>query len=639
MPILIRLHSSRHSRYISLRSILSTLAVSFILFSLAGKDVLASPSVVQTAANGASSATSSFSITFPNSTRAGDTILVGFDFVASASVSSVSDSQGNPFSEVGTQLTSPGGARSRVYFANNIKGGSDTVTVTLTSSSAYLEVYLTEFTGVNQNNPIDAQAGATGYAGSVSSGNATTTQAGDAIYGFCVGDNACTAGSGFTALSNLHSNLSEEQIAGNAGSYAATGSANSSWTMQMVALKPAASQPTVLQATTSAASWAASSLSVGLPQNTLAGDTVLVAFDFDTNSSVASVSDSQGNPFSEVGTQLTSPLAVRSRVYFANNIRGGSDTVTIKLTADSAYLEVYVTEFTGVSQTNPIDAQAGATGYAGSVSSGYATTSQAGDAIYGFCIGDVACTAGSGFTTLSNLHRNLSEEEIAGNAGSYGATGSATGSWSMQMVALKPGTSGGASGVATTPGPGSPGASVSPTNLAFVTAGVGIASLAQTITLTNTGSTTMAISSIRVAGSNAADFVEVTTCGGSLSAGASCNIVIVFTPSLVGAAETATLTVTDNAIGGSQSVALSGTGSHDVVVTWTGSPTSGAGYYIYRSTAPGQEGSTPLNSYVIYGTSYTDVNVSAGVTYYYVIRAALGSSLSANSNETSAKVP
>jgi hypothetical protein len=639
MPIPIRLYSSRNSRYVPSRSTLSTLALSFILFTLAGKNVLASPSVVQTAANSASSATSSFPITFPNSTRAGDTILVGFDFVASASVGSVSDSQGNPFSEVGAQLTSPGGARSRVYFANNIKGGSDTVTVTLTSSSAYVEVYVTEFTGVNQNNPIDAQAGATGYAGSVSSGNATTTQAGDAIYGFCVGDNACTAGSGFTALSNLHSNLSEEQIVGNAGSYAATGNANSSWTMQMVALKPAASQPTVLQAITSAASWAASSLSVALPQNTLAGDTILVAFDFDTNTSVVSVSDSQGNPFSEVGTQLTSALAVRSRVYFANNIRGGSDTVTIKLNAASAYLEVYVTEFTGVSQTNPIDAQAGATGSAGSVSSGYATTSQASDAIYGFCIGDVACTAGSGFTTLSNLHRNLSEEQIVGNAGSYAATGYATSSWTMQMVALKPGTSGGASGIATTPGPSSPGASVSATNLAFVTGGVGIASAAQTITLTNTGGVAMAISSIRITGSNAADFVDVTTCGGSLSAGASCNIVIVFTPTLVGSAETATLTVTDNASGGSQSVVLSGTGSHDVVVTWTASPTSGVGYYVYRGTAPGQESSTPLNYSPVYGSPYTDVNVSAGVTYYYVVRVELGSSLSAVSNEAKATVP
>jgi hypothetical protein len=195
-------------------------------------------SSVQAVANAVSGPASSLSLSFRSSTVAGDVLLVAFDYDTNATASSVTDAQGNVFTAVGNQLTSPGGSRSRVYYAQNIKGGADTVTVNLSANSGYIELYLTEYTGVDQTNPIDGQAGASGSAGSVSSGNATTTVAGDVIYGYCDSDGACTVGSGFAARSNFNSNLIEDGLAGNAGTYAATASATRGWTMQMVALKP-----------------------------------------------------------------------------------------------------------------------------------------------------------------------------------------------------------------------------------------------------------------------------------------------------------------------------------------------------------------------------------------------------------------
>jgi len=135
-------------------------------------------------------------------------------------------------------LTSPGGDRTVVYYAKNIKGGADTVTVTLTANSGWLELFISEYSGADPTNPIDAQVGASGSAGTVSSGNATTTTAGDIIYGFCPADWNCRAGSGFTARSTMNGNLIEDELVGTAGSYAATGTANNGWTMQMVAIKP-----------------------------------------------------------------------------------------------------------------------------------------------------------------------------------------------------------------------------------------------------------------------------------------------------------------------------------------------------------------------------------------------------------------
>jgi hypothetical protein len=155
------------------------------------------------------------------------------------------------------------------------------VTVTLTANSSWLEVYLTEYSGIDPTNPIDAQAGASGPAGAVSSGTATTSVAGDVIYVYCVGDWLCTAGSGFAARSNFDDNLVEDMVAGSAGSYAATGSAANDWAMQMVALKPASgtvgAPPVITSATTDLGTFSDSGMMMFTPPD--GNDWVLVLDD------------------------------------------------------------------------------------------------------------------------------------------------------------------------------------------------------------------------------------------------------------------------------------------------------------------------------------------------------------------------
>jgi hypothetical protein len=166
-------------------------------------------------------------------------------------------------------------------------------------------------------------------------------------------------------------------------------------------------------------------------------------------------------------------------------------------------------------------------------------------------------------------------------------------------------------------------------------------STAQTVTLTNTGTTTLSITGFAVTGANSSDFVQNNNCGSSVAAGANCTIVVLFTPSAIGA-RTAALSISDNASGSPQTVSLSGTGSHDVVLSWTPSPTSGViGYDVYRGTTSGGESSTPLNSTPINGTTYTDENVTAGTKYYYQVTSVTsnGVTQSAASNETAATVP
>jgi hypothetical protein len=202
-------------------------------------------------------------------------------------------------------------------------------------------------------------------------------------------------------------------------------------------------------------------------------------------------------------------------------------------------------------------------------------------------------------------------------------------SGSPQTVAL--------SGTGTTAG-----VSLSPGSLAFGSEPVAVASSLQTITLSNTGSAALSITNLTISGANPGDFSETAdTCGSSVAAGGNCTIGITFTPSQAGA-ETASVNVADNAAGSPQTATLSGTGTHDITLAWTGSTSSGvAGYNLYRGTTSGGESATPINCSLITVTTYTDSNVQAGQTYYYILKAVGSddSNQSADSSEASTTVP
>jgi trimeric autotransporter adhesin len=183
------------------------------------------------------------------------------------------------------------------------------------------------------------------------------------------------------------------------------------------------------------------------------------------------------------------------------------------------------------------------------------------------------------------------------------------------------------------------GVSFSPSSVSFGNQPVEVASSPDTITLANNSGTALNISSLAFTGADPADFTENNTCGSSVAAVGTCTIVTVFTPSASGS-RSASLSVTDNVTGSPQAVALSGAGTHDVILTWSASA-GAAGYDIYRGSSSGGESSTPLNTEPIAGTSYTDTSVQAGRTYYYKITAvaANGSTQSGSSSEVSATVP
>jgi fibronectin type 3 domain-containing protein len=71
-----------------------------------------------------------------------------------------------------------------------------------------------------------------------------------------------------------------------------------------------------------------------------------------------------------------------------------------------------------------------------------------------------------------------------------------------------------------------------------------------------------------------------------------------------------------------------------VALTWTSS-TNATSFNVYRGTATGMEGTTPLATNIT-GTTYTDSSATNGTTYYYEVAAVNGAETSGMSNEVSA---
>jgi hypothetical protein len=311
---------------------------------------------------------------------------------------------------------------------------------------------------------------------------------------------------------------------------------------------------------------------------------------------LSSITDSQGNTLTEVGTELTSPGGVRSRLYYAKNIAGGADSVTVNLSTSSNYLETYLAEYSGLDRTSPVDSQAGASGGAGAVSSGNATTAVAGELIVGYCVADDNCTSGSGFNTVSANNGNILESMTAGSAGAYSASASADMGWTMQMVAFRTASS--------APPPSSP--------VSTPSSACDLATPYGTIDLNDVqAAINMSLGS--------------STCSANIVGANVCNVVAV--QRVINAALPGGTCVTGNSMV-----------AHSASLSWAPSTTSGATYNVYRTTTAGSYPSSPLASSGS-ATAYVDSTVQGGQTYYYAATAVSGGAESARSNEVQAVIP
>ncbi len=179
-------------------------------------------------------------LAFNAATKAGDTI-VAYVIWSNTSGVAFQDSLGDTFASVSGPVNWGSGFSTQIFYATHIAGGSDSVTATFQKafSNFGAVLYIHEYSGISSASPVDMTAAASGSSSSMNSGNATTTSANDLIFGAGVSGNTVTAaGPGFVVRSLAYGNVTEDQIASTAGSYAATATQNSSsWAMQVVAFR------------------------------------------------------------------------------------------------------------------------------------------------------------------------------------------------------------------------------------------------------------------------------------------------------------------------------------------------------------------------------------------------------------------
>jgi F5/8 type C domain/Abnormal spindle-like microcephaly-assoc'd, ASPM-SPD-2-Hydin len=162
-------------------------------------------------------------------------------------------------------------------------------------------------------------------------------------------------------------------------------------------------------------------------------------------------------------------------------------------------------------------------------------------------------------------------------------TPTATGSRSGNLTITTSGVSNTVplSGTGVAPGPI---LSPNPASLTFAGTLVGDSAPAQTVTVTNSGTTSATVSGVTASG----DFSQTNNCS-TLAVGASCTVTVTFTPSASGT-RTGNVTITSNANNSPTSIALTGSGigsDTNIARGKTASASSANGTYVAANTTDG----------------------------------------------------
>jgi chitodextrinase len=224
----------------------------------------------------------SVSANFTSANTAGNAIIVYMFSTINGSASYfVSDTQGNTYNSA---INFTGSRYNQIWYATNIKAGANTVTVNFGGPSLGALLFIHEYSGISVSLPLDVTSAASGNGVAMDSGSAVVSQPNELIFGAGEpANNVTSPGNGFARRGTLGSNITEDKVVVNSGSYSASATGDGgAWDMLMATFKSddggnppptgdtaAPSTPTNLSATAVSASainlsWTASSDNVGV---------------------------------------------------------------------------------------------------------------------------------------------------------------------------------------------------------------------------------------------------------------------------------------------------------------------------------------------------------------------------------------
>src|SRR5256886_2215766 len=156
-----------------------------------------------------------------------------------------------------------------------------------------------------------------------------------------------------------------------------------------------------------------------------------------------------------------------------------------------------------------------------------------------------------------------------------------------------------------------PGVILPPSSLTSGNQNLNTTSVAQSVTLTNTETVALSITTIAASG----DLTQTNTCGTSVAAGANCTISVTFTPTATGI-RTGAVTITDNIAGSPQTISLTGTGAAPAPIVSLSATNLSFGNQLLNTTSAAQSvtlsntGSAALNVTSIAASARSDEHTS-----------------------------
>jgi hypothetical protein len=196
-------------------------------------------------------ATTSTSLAFPSNNTAGNWIAVAIRAGHSGQSFTVKDSKGNAYHQAvqfNVTVDAPNGDTQGLFYAENIAGGTNQVTVSDTISGSILRIAILEYSGVASSGSLDATTAAQGMSNAPLSGSITTSANGDLLLGAVLTGSPenFTAGPGYLIEQSVPAEpgtklIVEDQLQSVSGTVSATASlgAAANWGAAIAAFKAA----------------------------------------------------------------------------------------------------------------------------------------------------------------------------------------------------------------------------------------------------------------------------------------------------------------------------------------------------------------------------------------------------------------
>ena len=185
---------------------------------------------VQNLGNLSTGSATSLSGTFGSSTGSGNMIAIGSRIGATGRTVTGSDNKSNSYSQAKNQVQASDNHEGFAHYGLNISGGaSHQVTISISGAAASIRMTLHEFSGIALSSALDQVNGAEGISTALNSGNVTTTQADELLFGVGTNGNERTFTAGASYLNLVTSpsggtakEAGENQIVSSTGTYSAS---------------------------------------------------------------------------------------------------------------------------------------------------------------------------------------------------------------------------------------------------------------------------------------------------------------------------------------------------------------------------------------------------------------------------------